>query len=93
MILRISEITEFLHDFERYAHQDGIKYFLTLNTVNPKGTLTIMKYPEGNFTYHRKNENYWDIKEVDIDLDMLSDIIWGFRKTINEMILEGTMAH
>ncbi|PFP22926.1 hypothetical protein COJ96_24815 [Bacillus sp. AFS073361] len=93
MILRNSEITEFLQDFERYAHQDGIKYFLTLNTVNPKGTLTIMKYPEGNFTYHRKNENYWDIKEVDIDLEMLSDIIWGFRKTINDMILAGTMAH
>jgi len=92
MILRMSEIAGFLHDFERYAHLDGTKYFLTLHTVRPNGTLTIMKYQDGNFTYHRKNENYWDIKEIDIEMDLLSEIIWGFRKAINETILEGTIA-
>ncbi|MEH7308932.1 hypothetical protein [Neobacillus drentensis] len=92
MILRINEISGFLHDFERYAQHDGTKYFLTLNTLRPNGTLTIMKYPSGKFTYHRKNENYWDIKEIDIELDMLSDIIWGFRNIINEMIVESTIA-
>jgi hypothetical protein len=90
MLTRMSEITEFLNHFERYAHLDGPKYYLTLNTVSPNGTLTIMKYPDGKFTYHRKNEQYWDIKEIDIDIDMLSDIIWGFRKTINELLLEST---
>jgi hypothetical protein len=92
MITRINEIAGFLYDFERYAQLDGTKYFLTLNTVSPNGTLTIMKYPEGHFTYHRKNENYWDIKEIAIEQDMLSEIIWGFRKTINEMILESSIA-
>jgi hypothetical protein len=93
MIMRISEISGFLNEFERYAHLDGTKYFLTLNTISPNGTLTIMKYPNGNFTYHRKNENYWDIKEINIEMDMLSDIVWGFRKTINETILASTLAH
>ncbi|WP_335497196.1 hypothetical protein [Neobacillus drentensis] len=88
----MSEINGFLHDFEKYARLDGTKYFLTLHTVRPNGTLTIMKYQDGNFTYHRKNENYWDIKEIDIEFEMLSEIIWGFRQTINEMILEGTFA-
>lgn len=92
MITRISEISGFLHDFDRYAQHDGSKYFLTLNTVSPNGTLTIIKYPEGKFTYHRKNENYWDIKEIEIEKDMLSEIIWGFRKTINEMIFESSIA-
>lgn len=92
MIKRISEITGFLNHFERYANLDGTKYFLTLNTVSPNGTLTILKYPDGKFTYHRKNEHYWDIREIDIEEEMLSDIIWGFRKTINELILESTIA-
>lgn len=91
MIMRISEISGFLNDFERYAFLDGAKHYITLNTVSPNGTLTIMKYPDGNFTYHRKNEQYWDIKEIAIEMDMLSDIIWGFRNTINEMILESTI--
>jgi hypothetical protein len=92
MIMRISEITGFLNHFERYANLDGTKYFLTLNTVSPNGTLTIMKYPDGKFTYHRKNEHYWDIREIDIEMEMLSDIIWGFRKSINELILVSTIA-
>jgi hypothetical protein len=91
MITSICEISGFIDQFERFAHLDGTKYFLSLNTVNPNGTLTIMKYPDGHFTYHRKNENYWDINEIEIATDMLSDIIWGFRKTINEMILESTI--
>jgi hypothetical protein len=93
MITRMSEIIGFLNHFERYAYLDGTKYYLTLNTISPNGTLTIMKYPNGNFTYHRKNEHYWDIREIDIELEMLSEIIWGFRKTINELILESTIAH
>lgn len=92
MIMRMSEISGFLNHFERFANKDGVKCFLSLNTVSPKGILTIMKYPDGHFTYHRKNEHYWDIKEIEIEMDILSDIIWGFRKAINEIILERTLA-
>jgi hypothetical protein len=45
-----------------------------------------MKYPNGEFTYHRKNENYWDIKEIKMENDILMEIIWVFRKTINNLI-------
>lgn len=88
MIKRKSEISSFLTNFEKHAYWDGAKYFLTLNTVNPMGTLTIMKYQNEKFTYHRKNVLYWDIKEIKIETDILTDIIWGFRKAINEMIRE-----
>lgn len=86
MIRRKKEIPEFINGFETYANWDGKKYYLTLDTINPKGTLTLMKYPNGEFTYHRKNENYWDIKEIKMDNDILMEIIWVFRKSINNLI-------
>ncbi|MDQ1003939.1 hypothetical protein QFZ28_004339 [Neobacillus niacini] len=86
VIKRKKEAVTFLDNFTKYANFDGQKYYLTLETDNPNGTLTIMKYNNGEFTYHRKNELYWDIKEIKTDIDMLTDIIWGFRKAINECI-------
>ena len=86
MIKKKADITDFLNQFEVIANNDGAKNFLTFNTKKPKGTLTIMKYPNGQFTYHRKNELYWDIKEIQISNEILPDIIWVFRKAINERI-------
>ncbi|MCM2532738.1 hypothetical protein NDK43_10525 [Neobacillus pocheonensis] len=86
LIRRKKEISGFLTNFQSYADWDGGKYYLSLNTDNPKGTLTLIKYPDGKFTYHRKNESYWDIKEIRVDNDILMEIIWGFRKAINECI-------
>jgi hypothetical protein len=86
VIKRKKDILEFLDEFENYANWDGVKYYLTLQTVIPNGTLTFIKYPNGEFTYHRKNDLYWDIKEIKTNCDMLTDIIWGFRKTVNECI-------
>lgn len=88
MIRRKKEIPDFISNFETYADWDGTKYYLTLNTVNPMGTLTLIKYPDEVITFHRKNELYWDIKEIKADPDMLTDIIWGFRKAINQSIKE-----
>lgn len=82
------EISGFLNNFEIYSNWDKEKYYLTINTENPKGILTIMKYQNGNFTYHRKNELYWDIHEVKVEKDMLKHILWGFRKAINDCIRE-----
>ncbi|WP_251554657.1 hypothetical protein [Neobacillus muris] len=88
MIKRKSDIKGFLKSFESIADRDGEKYYLTLKTINPNGTLTIMKYKDGIFTYHRKNELYWDINEIKIMPEILPDIIWGFRKAVNERIKE-----
>jgi hypothetical protein len=81
-------VSVFLSNFETFAKWNGEKYYLTLETENPKGTLTIMKSPDGKFFYHRKNERYWDLTEIKMDNGILSDIIWEFRTTINKSIKE-----
>lgn len=86
MIRRKKEITDFIKNFEIYADWDGSKHYLSINTLNPNGTLTIMKYHNQTFTYHRKNDLYWDINEIEAENDILIDIIWGFRKAINQSI-------
>ncbi len=86
MIGNRSEASNFLSEFETYAQWDGGKFYLTIETVNPVGTLTIMKSEEGNFFYHRKNELYWDLKEIMIDTGVLADIIWVFRTAFNHSI-------
>jgi hypothetical protein len=86
MLKSKGEIQVFLKIFEAFANWDGEKHFLTMETENPKGTLTIMKSREGAFYYHRKNELYWDIREIKVETDILTDIIWAFRKAINKSI-------
>jgi hypothetical protein len=80
------EIHVFLKTFEAFANWDGEKHFLTMETENPKGILTIMKSREGDYYYHRKNELYWDIREIKVETDILIDIIWAFRQAINKSI-------
>lgn len=82
------EVADFLTNFETFAYWNGEKFYLTLETENPKGTLTIMKSQDGKFFYHRKNELYWDLKEIIVDTDILSDIIWVFRTAISKSIKE-----
>lgn len=86
MIRRKRDSLDFIKDFETYADWDGDKYYISLKTTNPNGTLTLMKYKDDSFTYHRKNDLYWDVTEITADNEMLTDIIWGFRKAINECI-------
>jgi hypothetical protein len=82
------EVRVFLKTFEVFANWDGEKHFLTMETENPNGILTIMKYPDGIFYYQRKNELYWDIREIIVETDILTDIIWAFRLAINKSINE-----
>ncbi|WP_040208825.1 hypothetical protein [Neobacillus jeddahensis] len=86
MIKSKEEASAFLKNFETFAQWDGKKYYLTIETVNPIGTLTIMKSKNGKFFYHRKNELYWDLQEIMIDTDILIDIIWVFRTAISKSI-------
>jgi hypothetical protein len=82
------EVHVFLKTFEAFANWDGEKHFITMETENPKGILTIMKSQEGIFYYHRKNELYWDLKEIKVETDILTDIIWAFRMAINKSLKE-----
>lgn len=82
------EVHVFLKTFEAFANWDGEKHFLTMETESPKGILTIMKSQDGAFYYHRKNELYWDLREIKVETDILTDIIWTFRLAINKSIKE-----
>lgn len=82
------EVLDFLRNFESYANWDGEKFYLSLETEKPKGILTLMKSKEGAYYYHRKNELYWDLKEMDVDRGILSDIIWTFRTQITKSLTE-----
>lgn len=86
MIRRKSDIPHIIKNFEEFSKKEGNKYYITFETENPIGTITLMKYQDGNFTYHRKNELYWDIKEIQMDSGILIDVMWGFRKSINRFI-------
>ena len=86
MLKSKEEVHGFLKTFEVFANWNGEKHFLTMETECPTGVLTIMKSPEGEFYYHRKNEFYWDIKEIKVETDILTDIIWAFRQAINKSI-------
>ncbi|WHX98604.1 hypothetical protein [Neobacillus sp. DY30] len=91
MLKTKTEVQVFLKIFEAFANWDGEKHFLTMETETPIGILTIMKTQDGAFYYHRKNELYWDIKEIKVETDILTDIIWTFRlavkKSINELVM------
>lgn len=82
------EVHVFLKTFEAFANWDGEKHFITMETENPMGILTIMKSGKGEFYYHRKNELYWDIKAINVETDILIDIIWAFRKAVKKSIEE-----
>lgn len=59
-----------------------MEYF-TFNIEKPKGTVTIMKYEDGKITLHRKNELFWDIHEIEMEIDHLKALLWENRKMIN----------
>ncbi|WP_342431706.1 hypothetical protein [Neobacillus sp. FSL H8-0543] len=86
MINSKDEVREFLKNFESFAQWNGEKYYLFIETNKPKGTLTIIKSQDGGFYYHRKNELYWDLKEIKVENGILTDIIWTFRNAINKSL-------
>lgn len=88
MIRSKKDIPRFIEIFEKFSNWDGNKYYLTLNTVNPAGTVTLMKYQDGTFSYHRKNEVFWDISEIEINNGELIQMFWDYRKYINKCLKE-----
>jgi hypothetical protein len=86
MIRRKSDVHLFIENFEEYSNKDGDKYYLTFNTENPIGTVTIMKYQDGTFTYHRKNEVFWDVREIGVEGQNLTKVIWDNRKFVNKCL-------
>ncbi|TCN25459.1 hypothetical protein [Mesobacillus foraminis] len=87
MIRRKLDISStFIPSFEQLAEWDGTKYYLLLEDAMNEGSLTIMKYKDGHFTLHRKNNLFWDLDERSITNDELIDIIWKNRKAVNRFL-------
>jgi hypothetical protein len=86
MIKRKADVEEFLFTFCLYAKWDGVKFYAVINDEVNDGTITIMQYPEGNFTIYRNNLRFCDRKEIALGGEELATLIWKNRKYINRLI-------
>lgn len=79
MIKRRRDVPRFIKSFTSIAEYDGAKYFMVL------GDTTLMRYDDGSYTYHRKNEMYWDWCEHPVQPEELLEFVWSYRKEINKI--------
>jgi hypothetical protein len=70
------DAAHFIVHFMDFAKWDETKYYIQLPGV------TLMQYEDGTCTYHRKNELFEDIREIEFD----REFVWRNRKMINELI-------
>jgi hypothetical protein len=85
MIKRKVDVEHFLFSFCLHAEWDGVKFFLTIPDEKNSGAVTIMQYPDGRFTIHRKNERFCDRRELAVGGGELARFIWQHRKYINRL--------
>ncbi|MEW5567403.1 hypothetical protein [Rossellomorea marisflavi] len=70
------DAAHFLEVFEGCAKWDGSKHYIQLAGI------TLMKYPDGRYTFHRKNDLFEDIKEHELN----SSFLYKYRKETNAFI-------
>jgi len=88
-VKRKTDVRAFLLQFDEHAEWDdvGQKWWLTLRQGDEE--LTVMQYAwEGVFTVYRRCERVWDVKESEVSLTELVDVLWGWRKTLNKFFRE-----
>lgn len=84
MIKRKRDIPKFLKNFVTFATWDGTKHYLTIDDT------TLMLYDDGSFTYYRKKERFWDLKEIELEPEELQEFLWDNRKEINKKVVTYT---
>jgi hypothetical protein len=83
MIIRNkADVEKFCELFVDLASWDGSKHYLAIENEQNNGTLTLMQYPDGTRTAHRKYQTYWDINELPVE----EKDIWHYRKVINRYL-------
>lgn len=88
-IRRKTDVRAFLLQFDEHAEWDdaGQKWWLTLRQGDEE--LTVMQYAwEGVFTVYRRCERVWDVRESEVGLTELVDVLWRWRKHINRKLSE-----
>jgi hypothetical protein len=86
MIKRKVDVVEFLYQFCLHAEWDGVKFYVVVSDEANDGTITLMQYPEGNFTIYRKNQRFCGRRELAMGGEELALLIWKKRKQINHII-------
>lgn len=84
VIKRKADIQAFLDAFPRLADWGGGKHYICLVDAETGGTITLMRSSDGVYTFHRKNDRFWDVRE----LPLTDDVIWKNRKVINRLLRE-----
>lgn len=82
LIKRRRDVPRFIKRFGELAEWDGEKHYIVL------GDVTLMRYEDGMFTYYRKNELFWDIREIEIEPGELQEFVWGLRKKMNKKVVD-----
>jgi hypothetical protein len=85
MIKRKVDVEHFLFTFCLHAEWDGVKFYITIADEKNDGTITIMQYPDGRFTVHRRNKRFCDRRELAMGGDELARFVWQGRKHINRL--------
>lgn len=86
-IRRKADVRAFLLQFDEHAAWDdaGQKWWLTLRQGDEE--LTVMQYAwEGVFTVYRRCERMWDVRESEVGLTELVDMLWCWRKALNRKL-------
>ncbi|MBT2733681.1 hypothetical protein [Bacillus sp. ISL-7] len=86
VIKKKSDVEDFLSHFQAFSEWDGTKHYLTFEDTKNKGYLTLMSYPNEGFTFYRKNNSFWDMKEHPIHENEIIGFLWKHRKALNSYL-------
>jgi hypothetical protein len=75
----------FLTYFSYIAKADLDKLYFTFDWER-NGTITIMKYLDGSYSTHRKNDVMWDLHEIILNENEIVEFIWTNRRFINPIL-------
>ncbi|MGM9985822.1 MAG: hypothetical protein ACI35O_01220 [Bacillaceae bacterium] len=76
-------------EFMKYD-ENGAKYYLFFpmmdKEINEQLTCTLMHYEDGQWTIHRKGNEYMDKSELQMTENDVVSILWDNRKEVNKML-------
>ncbi len=85
IIKKKADVMHFLENFDYFTKTEGLKSYFAFDWYH-NGTITLIQYPNNSFSYHRKCDLFWDIKEISPELKELKKLVWENRKFVNKAI-------
>jgi hypothetical protein len=84
-IKKKADVQYFLTYFSYLAKADLDKLYFTFDWEH-NGSITIMKYLDGTYSVHRKNDDMWDLWESTYTESQIESFIWAHRRFINPVL-------